>query len=108
MHAQLTAAGGPGGTGDPTRAIQDRARNGPVARPCLLARTESQSGRVPGGGSDGSADTARQKVCMKSSQPGSAATWTEQSAAQGGEGGGQGPAWRRLPETKRLQSPVAI
>ena len=29
-----------------TRAIEERARKGPVASPCLLSRTESQSGRA--------------------------------------------------------------
>ena len=36
------------------RAIHARALSGPVAKPCLLMRVASQSGRAPGGGSCGS------------------------------------------------------
>ena len=43
------------------RAIHARALSGPVARPCLLMRVASQSGKAPGGGSCGCADSARQK-----------------------------------------------
>ena len=54
-HGQWTVAGV---IGVEEGQLQERARRGPVASPCLLARTESQSG-----GSDGSAEMARQNVC---------------------------------------------
>ena len=47
------------------RAIHARALSGPAAKPCLLMRVASQSGRAPGGGSCGSADSAWQKEAQE-------------------------------------------